>query len=128
LSETKVSILEIVLYENFDLTGINSEGEGCIYSYDPVGSYERETYRAGGSSSALLQPLLDSQLGMKNQSASFELNRSYTVKWSKEKVVALIKDAFISAAERDIYTGDELIVNIVTKAGVAVETFQLRRD
>jgi len=93
-----------------------------------VGSYERETYRAGGSSSALLQPLLDSQLGMKNQSASFELNRSYTVKWSKEKVVALIKDAFISAAERDIYTGDELIVNIVTKAGVAVETFQLRRD
>jgi len=65
---------------------------------------------------------------MKNQSASFELNRSYTVKWSKEKVIALIKDAFISAAERDIYTGDELIVNIVTKAGVAVETFQLRRD
>ncbi len=115
-------------YENVDLKGINSEGEGCIYSYDPVGSYERETYRAGGSSSALLQPLLDSQLGMKNQSASFELNRSYTVKWSKEKVVALIKDAFISAAERDIYTGDELIVNIVTKAGVAVETFQLRRD
>jgi 20S proteasome subunit beta 6 len=115
-------------YENVDLKGINSEGEGCIYSYDPVGSYERETYRAGGSSSALLQPLLDSQLGMKNQSASFELNRSYTVKWSKEKVVALIKDAFISAAERDIYTGDELIVNIVTKAGVSVETFQLRRD
>ena len=93
-----------------------------------MGSYERETYRAGGSSSALLQPLLDSQLGMKNQSASFELNRSYTVKWSKEKVVALIKDAFISAAERDIYTGDELIVNIVTNAGVAVDTFQLRRD
>ena len=116
------------LYDMKNLTGINSEGEGCIYSYDPVGSYERETYRAGGSSSALLQPLLDSQLGMKNQSASFELNRSYTVKWSKEKVVALIKDAFISAAERDIYTGDELIVNIVTKAGVAVETFQLRRD
>lgn len=115
-------------YVNTVVAGINNEGEGCIYSYDPVGSYERETYRAGGSSSALLQPLLDSQLGMKNQSPNFELNRTYTVKWSKEKVIALVKDAFISAAERDIYTGDSLIINIVSKDGVAVEHFPLRRD
>ena len=37
-------------------------GKGCVYSFDPVGSYERETYRAGGSASALLQPLLDNQV------------------------------------------------------------------
>lgn len=115
-------------YVNTVVAGINNEGEGCIYSYDPVGSYERETYRAGGSSSALLQPLLDNQLGMKNQTPSFELNRSYTVKCGKEKVLALIKDAFISAAERDIYTGDELVVKIITKNGVSVETFPLRKD
>lgn len=115
-------------YVNTVVAGINKEGEGCIYSYDPVGSYERETYRAGGSSASLLQPLLDNQLGAKNQSASFELNRTYTVKSSKEVVMALIKDAFISAAERDIYTGDSLVINIVTKDGVAVEYFPLRRD
>ena len=115
-------------YVNTIVAGINNEGQGCIYSYDPVGSYEREVYRAGGSSAALLQPLLDCQLGMKNQSGTFELNRSYTVKSSKEKVIALIKDAFISAAERDIYTGDGLILNIITKDGVAVEHFPLRRD
>lgn len=115
-------------YVNTVVAGINNEGEGCIYSYDPVGSYERETYRAGGSSSALLQPLLDNQLGMKNQTPSFELNRSYTVKCGREKVLALIKDAFISAAERDIYTGDELVVKIITKNGVSVETFPLRKD
>ena len=39
-----------------------SLGKGCVYSFDPVGSYERETYRAGGSASALLQPLLDNQV------------------------------------------------------------------
>ena len=39
-----------------------SIGKGCVYSFDPVGSYERETYRAGGSASALLQPLLDNQV------------------------------------------------------------------
>lgn len=37
-------------------------GKGCIYSFDPVGSYERETYRSGGSASSMLQPLLDNQV------------------------------------------------------------------
>ncbi len=36
-------------------------GRGAVYSYDPVGSYEREEYRAGGSAGAILQPLLDNQ-------------------------------------------------------------------
>ena len=33
-----------------------------MYSFDPVGSYERETYRAAGSAGAILQPLLDNQV------------------------------------------------------------------
>ena len=33
-----------------------------MYSYDPVGSYERSTYIAAGSAGALLQPLLDNQV------------------------------------------------------------------
>jgi len=37
-------------------------GKGCVYSFDPVGSYEREAYRAGGSAGAILQPLLDNQV------------------------------------------------------------------
>ncbi|CAF0704541.1 unnamed protein product [Brachionus calyciflorus] len=114
-------------YVNTIVAGINNEGQGCIYSYDPVGSYEREVYRAGGSSSALIQPLLDSQLGLKNQ-GSFELSRSYTVKMSRENVVALVKDVFTAAAERDIYTGDAVFINIITKDGVFTEHFKLRRD
>lgn len=98
-----------------------------MYSYDPVGSYEREVYRAGGSSAALLQPLLDSQLGQKNQ-GSFELSRGYTVKMSKENAIALIKDVYTSAAERDIYTGDGVVINVITKDGVYAEHFKLRRD
>ena len=41
---------------------INAIGKGCVYSFDPVGSYDRETYRAGGSASSMLQPLLDNQV------------------------------------------------------------------
>ena len=37
-------------------------GKGCVFSFDPVGSYERETYRAGGSAASMLQPLLDNQV------------------------------------------------------------------
>jgi 20S proteasome subunit beta 6 len=44
------------------LAGLDENGKGVIYSYDPVGHVEKHTYRAGGSSVALLQPLLDNQV------------------------------------------------------------------
>jgi 20S proteasome subunit beta 6 len=116
-------------YVNTLIAGLDSEGRGSIYSYDPVGSYEREVYRAVGSSAALLQPLLDSQLGLKNQSPSFTLNRNLTVQgMSKENAIGLIRDAFVSAAERDIYTGDSLVINVITKEGIAMHMYPLRKD
>lgn len=44
------------------LAGLDGEGKGCVYSYDPIGHCEKSLYRAGGSSGALLQPLLDNQV------------------------------------------------------------------
>ncbi|KAL5108913.1 Proteasome subunit beta type-1 [Taenia crassiceps] len=44
------------------LAGIDEDGKGAIYSFDPVGSYAREVYRACGTGGAILQPLMDSQL------------------------------------------------------------------
>lgn len=37
-------------------------GSGAVYSFDPVGSYERETCRAAGAASTLVQPFLDNQV------------------------------------------------------------------
>lgn len=45
------------------VAGVDEDGKGCVYSYDPVGCYERESYRAEGSAAELLQPLLDNQIG-----------------------------------------------------------------
>ncbi|KAL4219536.1 Proteasome subunit beta type-1 [Mactra antiquata] len=104
------------------VAGIDDEGKGCVFSFDPVGSYEREPYRAGGSASSMLQPLMDNQVGFKN------LPKQARVPLSKEEVVKKVRDGFISAAERDIYTGDEVVVNIITKDGVEVERFPLRKD
>ena len=104
------------------IAGLDSTGKGAVYSFDPVGSYEREVYRAGGSCSAMLQSFLDNQIGQKN------LSKKSTVPLSLERCVELIKDVFISAAERDIETGDGIIVNIITKEGTKKEFFPLRRD
>ena len=82
------------------LGGLDDQGKGYLYSYDPVGHCERNMYRAGGSSVSLLQPLLDNQVGLKNMQ-NVEKNPI-----SLEKAISLIHDVFISAAEREIHTGD----------------------
>ena len=82
------------------LGGLDDQGKGYLYSYDPVGHCERNMYRAGGSSVSLLQPLLDNQVGLKN------MDNVDKTPISLEKAVSLIHDVFISAAEREIHTGD----------------------
>lgn len=104
------------------IAGIDEDGKGAVYSFDPVGSYQREQCRAAGSASSMLQPILDNQIECKNQANVVKKELS------KEKAIELVKDVFISAAERDIYTGDAVLLNIVTKDGITVEQFPLRRD
>lgn len=104
------------------LAGLDEDGKGCIYCYDPVGHSERVQYRAGGSSSALLQPLLDNQIGFKN------MENVEFVPPTRERAVNIIKDVFISSAERDIYTGDSVVINVIDKNGIKEEMLALRRD
>jgi len=104
------------------LAGLDDQGKGILYSYDPVGHAERNMYRAGGSSCSLLQPLLDNQVGLKNMTG---VERTPV---TLEKAMNIIHDAFVSAAEREIHTGDGIHFNIITKDGIKVETAPLRRD
>jgi 20S proteasome subunit beta 6 len=63
------------------------------------------------------------QIGYKNQERVSDIPPL-----TKEKAVALVKDVFTSAAERDIYTGDAVVINLITKDGIHEDSFQLRRD
>ena len=41
------------------LCGINEKGEGVVYGYDAIGSYDKLTYGVQGSGSQLGAPILD---------------------------------------------------------------------
>ena len=102
--------------------GLNSEGKGVIYGYDPVGCIEELVHVAGGAGVTLMQSLLDNQVDKKNQ-ANVE-RRPLTL----EEAEKLIYDCFISAAEREIHVGDGVCMRIVTKNGIEEKFMALRRD
>ena len=102
--------------------GLNAEGKGVIYGYDPVGCIEELVHVAGGAGVTLMQSLLDNQVDKKNQ-ANVE-KRPLTL----EEAEKLIYDCFISAAEREIHVGDGVCMRIVTKNGIEEKFMALRRD
>ncbi|KAK9378183.1 nucleophile aminohydrolase [Kockiozyma suomiensis] len=110
------------------LAGLDENGRGAVYSFDPVGSYEREQCRAGGAAASLIMPFLDNQVNLKNQVDPATGEPKIATDLSLEDTVKLVKDAFSSATERHIQVGDYLEIKIVTKDGVSVEYFPLKRD
>ncbi|KAG8908393.1 Proteasome subunit beta type-6 [Tulasnella sp. 403] len=75
------------------LGGIEEDGSGAVYSFDPVGSYERELCRAAGAAQSLVQPFLDNQ------------------------VLSIVTDSFTSATERHIEVGDGLEIYVILAKG-----------
>uniref|UniRef100_A0A0E0IM33 Proteasome subunit beta n=1 Tax=Oryza nivara TaxID=4536 RepID=A0A0E0IM33_ORYNI len=108
------------------LGGLDSEGKGCVFTYDAVGSYERTGYSAQGTGSALIMPVLDNQL--KSPSPLLLPARDAVTPLSETEAVDLVKDVFASATERDIYTGDKLEIVVINKAGTKREYIDLRKD
>jgi len=115
------------------LGGLDEEGQGALYSYDPVGSYEREQCRAAGAASSLIMPFLDNQVNLKNQydPASAQGLNKQALKPSplpREHVVELVRDAFTSAVERHIEVGDGLQIMTITNDGIQETYLELKKD
>ena len=103
------------------LGGLDPEGRGAVYGYDAIGSFERIPYGVTGSASALITSILDNQVEWKTAG---KMKRELTL----DEMLDLVKDVYTSAGERDIYTGDTVHIAIITKDGVRVENFALKKD
>jgi 20S proteasome subunit beta 6 len=120
-------------YVHAILGGIDEDGKGALYSYDPVGSYEREQCRAAGAASSLIMPFLDNQVNFKNQyipgsGVGHDLQAVVAEPLPREHVEDLVRDAFTSAVERHIEVGDGLQMMIITKDGIEEKYMELKKD
>lgn len=120
-------------YVHAILGGIDEEGKGALYSYDPVGSYEREQCRAAGAASSLIMPFLDNQVNYKNQyipgsGEGHALQQRPIEPQPKKDVEEIVRDAFTSAVERHIEVGDGLQMMIITKDGIEETYTELKKD
>lgn len=102
-------------YVNNILGGIEEDGSGAVYSFDPVGSYEREACRAAGAASSLVQPFLDNQIYFKNQTPA--PGTSHPTHLPLPDVLSIVIDSFTSATERHIEVGDGLEMYVVLAKG-----------
>jgi len=104
------------------LCGLDPKGEGVVYGYDAIGSYDTLTYGCQGSGTEMGSPLLDNQFIGHNHLIK------KTAQQPVEEVEAAAKDIINSIAERDIYTGDQVEIVVIRKDGVSVKRENIRRD
>ena len=120
-------------YTHAILGGLDEDGKGALYSYDPVGSYEREQCRAGGAAASLIMPFLDNQVNFKNQyipgsGEGHALEAKKAEPLPREHVEQLVRDAFDGAVERHIEVGDKLQMLVITRDGIEEIFYPLKRD
>lgn len=103
------------------LGGVDEEGKGALFSYDPVGTLEREQCRAAGAASSLIMPFLDNTVNLKNRyepgsGEGHDVKAQVAKPLPRKDVEELVIDSFTSATERHIEVGDCLQMMVVTKS------------
>ncbi|KAG8465400.1 hypothetical protein KFE25_002707 [Diacronema lutheri] len=109
------------------VAGLDEDGVGCVYTFDVVGCLERVRVACDGSAEELIQPVLDNLLERQHQQDKPKPPPLH-VDLSREDVVNIVKDAFTSAGERDITTGDHVDIWVIDASGVHQEKFDLKYD
>lgn len=110
-------------YYTFNIiAGLDADGKGAVYGYDAVGSFQRVPVVCQGTGHELIQPVVDNQIDRKHQQGKGQWQISLG------DAISLVQDAFTSAGERDIYTGDSVDIAIITKDGIRYEKFELKKD
>ncbi|KAH7708849.1 CRE-PBS-6 protein [Aphelenchoides avenae] len=111
-------------YTGAILAGVDEEGKGAVFSYDPIGCIERLTYSSSGAAEPLIQPFLDNQVGHVSVDKSIE-----RPPLTLDRALGILRDAFKLSSEREITTGDRILCVIAEKGKpTRKEYVSLRED
>merc|ERR1712170_132192 len=106
------------------LAGLNEQNEGIVYGYDAIGSTEEKQYGQTGSGMSMISPTLDYAIN-RNHDQSF---KNHKPELTLVKAKNLIKMCLNGVTERDIETGDDLQIFILTPDKIEIESFKMRQD
>ncbi|EPB69954.1 peptidase, T1 family [Ancylostoma ceylanicum] len=106
-------------YTGAILAGIDENGKGAVFSYDPIGCVERIAYAATGAAEPMMIPFFDCQVG--HVTLADEAERPPL---TLQRAISLMKDAFRTAAEREISTGDKIHL-VIAEAGKPIQQVHL---
>ncbi|KAH8269566.1 hypothetical protein KR018_009408 [Drosophila ironensis] len=104
------------------MVGIDEHNKGSVTVFDCIGHITSESYATAGTAAYMLAPVLD-QLMTKPNSDTGEVEVM-----TAERAVSVTVDLFNAAAERDIFTGDSVIINVITKDGIEEKQVPLSGD
>eukprot|EP00210_Caulerpa_lentillifera_P007537 g7200.t1 len=113
-------------YTSTICAGLDENGKGAVFNYDVIGSMERVSCSCAGTGESLVQPVLDTQLKAGN--SLLTTTTGVLNNLTLEECLDLVKDAFVAAGERDIYTGDSVEIHIMTQAGITIDRLELKKD
>lgn len=106
-------------YISVFVAGVDSEGKGQLFSYDPIGTIELVDYDAHGTGLPLAAPILDSAFGRIHRNT---VEREYP---SIDFAKSVARDAMCSVTERDVYTGDKVEIAVISAEGLKIESYSL---
>merc|ERR1739838_491860 len=100
------------VYYTFNiLAGIDDKGEGFVYSYDAVGSFEAKKHAVNGDGGVLAIPLLDNFVEKKHRKLADK------TEMTQEEPLQMVKNTMNAVVEREITTGDSADIYIITPEG-----------
>ncbi|EDW71820.1 uncharacterized protein Dwil_GK20619 [Drosophila willistoni] len=102
------------------VAGIDSNGLGAVYFNDPSGNYLRLPYHISGTGGRIILPTLDWFEGNEEDQMN-AITTSLTV----DKAVEISMEAFRTARDRDIFIGNCMFINIITREGVQFKQLPL---
>uniref|UniRef100_A0A7S2R8J7 Proteasome subunit beta n=1 Tax=Rhizochromulina marina TaxID=1034831 RepID=A0A7S2R8J7_9STRA len=123
------------------VAGLDADGDGSVFSFDAIGSFEKVSVACVGGSQILVLPLLDDFNTTSDEASEAFFQRwerpgvsptrqrpKRTVNASLEMALSRVRNAMEAASERDIRLGDSLETLVLQRSQPPASRGERRKD